>query len=103
VVFEETANYTYTARQDWIVANQTGTGFFSSGAISYSLKAGKTYLFGVSVSGGNTSIAYFDTAPFGLTASFGTVLGNVTTGYSSIINASADYNFVFQMKLTTAP
>jgi hypothetical protein len=31
------------------------------------------------------------------------VLGNVTTGYSSIINASADYNFVFQMKLTTAP
>jgi len=103
VVFEETAGYTYTARQDWIVSNQSGTGFFSSGAISYALKAGKTYLFGVAITGGNTSIAYFDTAPFGLTASFGTVLGNVVSGYSSIINVSPDYNFVFQMKLTTAP
>jgi hypothetical protein len=103
VVFEETATYTFTAKKDWVVANQTGTGFFSSGPISYALKAGKTYLLGVSVSGGNTSIAYFDTAPFALTASFGTVLGSVTTSYSSIVNASADYNFVYQMKLTTAP
>ena len=103
VVFEETAGSTFTARKDWIASNQSGTGFFSSGVISYPLKAGKTYLFGVSVAGGNTSIAYFDTAPFGLTASFGTVLGNISTGYSSLVNANADYNFVFQMKLTTAP
>jgi hypothetical protein len=103
VIFEETAGYTYTAKKDWIVSNQSGTGFFSSGAISFPLKAGKTYLFGVAIAGGNTSIAYYDTAPFGLTTSFGTVLGNISSGYSSIINASPDYNFVFQMKLTTAP
>jgi hypothetical protein len=103
VIFEETSQTVYTAKQDWIVPNQSGSGFFSSGPISYALKAGKTYLFGVAITGGNTSIAYFDTAPFALNASFGTVLGRIQSGYSSTFNAYPDYNYLYQMKITTAP
>ncbi len=103
VVFEETSGSTYTAKQDWVVANQSGSGFFSSGAISFSLKAGKTYLFAVSITGGNSSIAYMDTAPFRNTTTFGTVLGRVDSGYSSVIYAYPDSQFLYNMKLTTGP
>jgi hypothetical protein len=103
VVFEETSPYTYTAKQDWLVSSQTGDGFFSSGAISYSLKTGKTYLFGVTITGGNTSTSYVDTAPFAVNASLGAVLGRVDTGYSSVINVYPDSSSVYHMKLTTTP
>lgn len=102
-VFEETSPSTYTARQDWIVSSQTGDGFFSSGAISYSLKAGKTYLFGVTITGGNTSTSYVDTAPFAVNASLGTVLGRAETGYSSVVNVYPDGTSLYHMKLTTTP
>lgn len=103
VVFEETSQSLYTAKQDWISSNQTGSGYFSSGPISFSLKAGKTYLFAVAITGGNTSIAYLDTAPFTLNASFGTVLGRVETSYASSINLYPDSQYLYQMKLTTTP
>jgi hypothetical protein len=103
VVFENTSDSVFTAKQDWIVSNQTGNGFFSSGAISYSLKAGKTYLFAVAIAGGNSTTAVLDTAPFPANVSFGTLLGRVESGYSSVIGAYADQGYLYHMKLTTTP
>jgi hypothetical protein len=103
VVFEQTADSNFTARQDWVVSNQSGSGFFSSGPISYALKAGKTYVFGAVVTGGNTFTAYLDTGPFAVNASFGTVLGRVQSPYSSTMGAWIDTGYLYQMKLTTAP
>jgi hypothetical protein len=103
VVFEQTSDSNFTAKQDWVVANQSGAGFFSSGAISYALKAGKTYLFGAVITGGNTFTAYLDTGPFGVNASFGTVLGRVENPYSATMGAYLDAGYLYQMKLTTAP
>jgi hypothetical protein len=103
VVFEETNDSSFTAKQDWVVANQSGAGFFSSGPISYALKAGKTYLFGAVITGGNTFTAYLDTGPFAVNASFGTVLGRVENPYSSTMGAYLDAGYLYQMKLTTTP
>jgi len=103
VVFEETSDSNFTAKQDWVVAGQSGSGFFSSGAISYTLKAGKTYLFGAVITGGNTFTAYLDTGPFATNASFGSVLGRVENPYSATMSAYVDTGYLYQMKLTTAP
>jgi hypothetical protein len=104
VVFEETSDTNFTARQDWVVADQSGSGFFSSGAISYALKAGKTYLLGAVITGGNQFTAYLDTGPFAQNASFGTVLGRVESGYSApTMGAYIDQGYIYQMKLTTTP
>jgi hypothetical protein len=103
VVFEQTADTNFTAKQDWVVSNQSGSGFFSSGPISYALKTGKTYLFGAVITGGNTFTAYLDTGPFAVNASFGTVLGRVENPYSSTMGAWIDTGYLYQMKLTTAP
>jgi hypothetical protein len=103
VVFEETSDSNFTAKKDWVVASQSGSGYFSSGPISFALKAGKIYLFGAVVTGGNTFTSYLDTGPFALNASFGTVLGRVENPYSSTMNAYLDSGYLYQMKLTTAP
>jgi hypothetical protein len=103
VVFQETSDSNFTAKQDWVVADQSGSGFFSSGAISYALQAGKTYLLGAVVTGGNQFTAYLDTGPFAINASFGTVLGRVESGYSSTMGAYIDSGYLYQMKLTTTP
>jgi hypothetical protein len=103
VVFEETSDNLFSAKQDWVVAAQSGSAFFSSGPISYALKAGKTYLFGAVITGGNTFTSYLDTGPFPLNASFGTVLGRVENPYSSSMTAYVDSGYLYQMKLTTTP
>lgn len=99
VIFEQSGG-NFLARIDKVVSNVSGTGFVSSGPLSYTLKVGKTYLFAVAISGGN-SIAYFDTAPFTAPASFGGVLGRVENSYSSTIQPYVDPGYLYQMKLTT--
>jgi len=99
VVYEQTGQ-NFVARIDKVVSNQSGTGFVSSGPINYSLKAGKTYALGVAISGGNF-ISYYDAAPFGMTASFGTLLGRTEQGYSSTLSAYTDSGACYQMKFTT--
>ncbi len=99
VIFEQSGQ-NFIARVDKVISNVSGTGFLSSGPISYSLKAGKTYLFAVAISGGN-SIAYFDTAPFDSNASFGGVLGRVDSYYSATMQGYVDTSVLYQMKITT--
>jgi hypothetical protein len=99
VIFEQSGD-NFVAKIDKVISNVSGTGFLSSGAINFTLKAGKTYLFAVAISGGN-SIAYFDTAPFTANASFGGVLGRVDSYYASTMQAYVDTGVLYQMKITT--
>jgi hypothetical protein len=99
VIYEQSGS-NFVARVDKVVSNVSGTGFQSSGPLNYTLKAGKTYLFAVAITGGN-SITYFDTAPFNPSASFGAVLGRLDSSYSSTIGAYWDSNYLYQMKLAT--
>ncbi len=100
VVYEQTGQV-FTARIDKVVSNVTGAGFATSGAISYSLKAGKRYLFGAVISGGD-SVAYFDSAPFSRKLSFGTIAGRISAQYQSTYESgylTAEY--VYQARATT--
>ncbi len=100
VIYEQTGQ-AFTARIDKLVSNVSGSGFQSSGALSYSLKAGKRYVLGVVVSGGD-AVAYYDTAPFGPVTSFGNPVGRVVTYYQSVIDAGNLYQeYLYQMKITT--
>jgi len=103
VIYEQVGT-NLVARVDKVLSNQSGTGFFSSGAggLTYTLKAGKRYLLAVAIAGGNTSIAYFDAAPFSLNASFGSLVGRVNTSYSATLDGSYTYpDDIYQMKVTT--
>jgi hypothetical protein len=100
VVYEQTGT-TFTARVDKLVPNVTSTGFVSSGALSYALKAGKRYLLGVAISGGD-GVAYYDTAPFTRNLSFGTLVGRVLNGYQPTLDAGYFYGeYAYQMKAST--
>jgi hypothetical protein len=104
VIYEQVGT-NFVARIDKVNSNQSGTGFFSSGAggLTYTLKAGKRYLLAVAIAGGNSSISYFDSAPFSWNASFGNIVGRVNTTYSATFDGS--YNTypdaIYQMKVTT--
>ena len=55
----------------------------------------------MAITGGNF-IAYYDTAPFGVGASFGSVVGSLQSGYAA--NLSADFIYsdtLYQMRITT--
>jgi hypothetical protein len=100
VIYEQSGN-SFVARIDKVVPSQSGSGFFSSGPLSYTLQAGKRYLLAVVVSGGN-AVAFYDTAPWNLELSFGTPIGRVATYYSPTV--SADYYYqehLYQMRVTT--
>ncbi|HYQ18802.1 MAG TPA: hypothetical protein VEQ58_23665 [Polyangiaceae bacterium] len=100
VIFELSGS-TYVAKLDQVVSGVTGTGFISSGALNYSLKAGKRYLLGVVVSGGD-AIDYMDAAPYPQTVSFGTALGRVNSSYYSSIDVGyVDSSYLYQMKAVT--
>jgi hypothetical protein len=100
VIYEQSGS-NFVARIDKVVSNQSGTGFFSSGPISYTLTAGKRYLVAVAITGGN-AIAYYDTKPWNLDLSFGVPLGRAFNYYSPTLYA--DYHYqerLYQMRLTT--
>jgi hypothetical protein len=102
VVYEQTGSL-FTARVDKVVANVNATGFVSSGPFTYALKAGKRYLLGVAITGGQ-SVAYYDTAPFARNLSFGTLLGRQSSGYQPSLEASWFYtDLVYQLKVSTEP
>jgi hypothetical protein len=100
-VIYELSGSTYVAKYDKLAPSVSGSGFISSGSISYQLVAGKRYLIGVAITGGD-AVDYYDTAPYAKNISFGTVIGKVYSSYSSTLdsgNVSGDY--ALQMKLTT--
>jgi hypothetical protein len=90
------------ARVDKVVGNQSGAGFIDSGVLDYSLKAGKRYLLGVVVSGGE-AVSYYDSAPWTALTSFGASIGYVHSGYSAQLGAESLYaDRLYQMRLTTS-
>lgn len=100
VIYELTAG-SYVAKFDKVVSSVSGSGFISSGALNFSLAAGKRYLIGVAISGGD-AVAYYDTAPVTQGVSFGAFYGRVFAGYA----ASYDVGYVYtgyatQLRLTT--
>lgn len=102
-IFELNANNIYVAKVDKIVSNVTGNGYISSGPLNFTLKAGKRYLLGVAVSGGDSvAVAYYDTAPFSSPISFGTVIGRVNNYYTSQLDSGNVYpEYAYQVKVTT--
>jgi hypothetical protein len=100
VVFELVDGY-YVARYDKIVPDQSGSGYLSSGPISYTLKAGTRYLLGVAVTGGG-SAPYYDAAPWQPEVSFGKVLGGLSTYYAtSIWSYYVNAGLVYDLRFTT--
>ncbi len=75
IVYEFSGN-AFVAKIDKVVSSVTGNGFISSGALSFQLTAGKRYVLGVVVSGGD-GVDYIDSNPFSGDLSFGTVVGRV--------------------------
>lgn len=102
-VIYELVGSDYVAKVDKVASSVSGSGFISSPAFNFQLVAGKTYLLGVAISGGD-SVVYYDTAPFSQTISFGNILGATYSSYSSTFPASAVYaEQAIQMRTTTAP
>ncbi|HET7544524.1 MAG TPA: hypothetical protein VFK05_31860 [Polyangiaceae bacterium] len=100
-IIYELSGQTFVAKIDKLVSNVSGTGFISSGALDFKLTAGKRYLLGVVISGGD-AVDYLDTVPYGANVSFGTVTGRVVSYYPSTFDVwSVDPNYVSQMKVTT--
>jgi len=97
----ELSGQTFVAKIDKVVSSAAGSGFYSSGALNFSLAAGKRYLLAVVISGGDV-IDYVDSVPFTRNVSFGAVVGRVINYYPSTFDIfSIDTNYVSQMKVTT--
>jgi hypothetical protein len=101
VIFELVGN-NYVVRYDKLIENQAGRGYFSSGPISYALKAGRRYLLGVTVDGGGF-VPYYDTAPWQPQISFGKIVGGLATQYSASLYAGyLDTSRTFTIRTTTS-
>ena len=102
----ELSGSTFVAKIDKLVSSVSGTGFLSSvtgaGTFSYELKAGKRYLIGVAISGGD-GIDYLDAAPISTGApSFGTLIGRVYAYYNANIDAyNVTPDYATNMKIVT--
>jgi hypothetical protein len=80
----------------------TGAALQSSGPISYSLKAGKTYLIGVNVTG--SFVSYYGVEESQKPLSFGAALGGATASSSaSTIYAYPTPSQLYYFRLTTKP
>lgn len=101
VIYEQTGG-NFVARLDKLTSNQSGAGFFSSGPLDYTLKAGKRYLLALTAAGGNV-VAYYDSAPWSRGVSFGTLQGRISGYYSATLSANYYYQeHLSQMRVTTA-
>jgi hypothetical protein len=100
VVFEY-SNGSYLARIDKVVANQKGSTYFTSGALSYTLKAGRRYMVAVAVTGGSF-VSLYDYAPWSLDGlSFGNPIGGYAFYYQANIGADFYSDRLYQMSVTT--
>jgi len=99
----ELVSGTYVLRFSKAVAGQTGSGYMSSGTISYQLAAGKTYLFTVNAASGSFA-AYYDAAPWSASAaSFGRILGGFLNYSYALQSYYVNASQVYQMRISTAP
>jgi hypothetical protein len=97
----ELSGQTFVGKIDKVVSTPAGSGFMSSGALNFTLTAGKRYLLAVVVSGGD-AVDYTDASPFSTEVSFGTVVGRVLNYYPSTFDVfSIDPFDTSLMKVTT--
>jgi hypothetical protein len=99
-VIYESVGTDFVARADKVVANQSGTGFISSGPLNHTLKAGRRYLLGVSIEGGG-GVVYNDRAPWETRVSFGTLIGQVHSQYSPTLPGYYYSEFAVQLRVST--
>ena len=100
-VFELVSGY-YVSRYEKVLNGQTGSGYLSSGSLSYVLKAGKTYLLGVAVSGGGVA-PYYDSIPWQPEVSFGKVAGSYSQNYSTqMYGYYGSTSLVYDLRITTS-
>jgi hypothetical protein len=98
----ELVSGTYVSRYEKIVKGQSGSGYLSGGALSYTLKAGKRYLLGVAVAGG-AAVPYYDSVPWQPEVSFGKAVGSLSTTYStSIYGYYSPNSLLYDLRVTTA-
>jgi len=91
----------FVPKIDKVVATPANNGFLSSGPLDFQLVAGKRYLLGVALAGGD-AVDYIDSTPFAGSLSFGTVVGRVLNYYPGSFDVfSVDPNYVTVMKVTT--
>jgi hypothetical protein len=103
VVYEKVGDYDLIAKYDKLVSGQSGSGYFSSGALEYTLEAGHRYLLGV-VSDSGTVAAHYDSAPWSPSISFGRVVGGIATyGAPTIYEGATDKARIYALRITTTP
>jgi len=101
VVYEAVNGY-FIARYDQVVKGVSTSGYASSGAISYTLKAGRRYMLAVAVTGGG-AVPYYDALPWQPAASFGRAVGVLSTTYATTLYAgylSVDRLYDFRVTTT---
>jgi len=80
----------------------TGTGFQTSGSLSYALKAGKSYLLAVSVVG--SYVAYYSSQTEASLLSFGLADGAYSSSYvPSEVSPYGSSGSLYEFRLTTTP
>jgi hypothetical protein len=83
-----------------ITANNVGSAFFSTTALSCALEAGKRYAVGVVLLVGE-GYHYYDAEPYNGGLSFGTALGSTSNGYSVTMFFDLYPTHLYRQRLTT--
>jgi len=100
VVYENVTG-TFIARFDQGVKDVSNNGYASSGAMSYTLKAGRRYLIGVAVTGGGF-VPYYDALPWQPDASLGRVAGSLATAYATSFYAGyTSSDRIYDLRITS--
>lgn len=102
VVYEQVAS-SFVAKVDKVSSVTTSSGVVASPAFDFQLQAGKRYLLGVAISGGDVS-GYADQVPLPR-ASFGVVYGMLGSPYTATIDfpGSFETSLAFLLEVTTTP
>lgn len=103
VIYEQSGT-AFVAKTDKVASVASGTGLIASPAFSFRLQAGKRYLVGLAVSGGDVS-SYYDGAPYAARISFGAVLGQFSSPYVARYDYldSFTHDWLLQLEITTEP
>jgi hypothetical protein len=99
VVYEQ-KDQSFEVKCSEITANNLGSAFFSTTALSCALEAGKRYAVGVVLMVGE-GYHYYDAEPHHGALSFGTALGSTSNGYSTTMVFDLYPTNLYRQRLTT--